>query len=259
MKSLFVKISWVVVLYSGVALGWGGALRCFLALGTVGKVDFSPLHANREKFAKLLEGVKADGPELIAIFTPVTQIRDLFMRPAGVKEGYSVIGHTKTVYETYNEQIPHHDLSDLKLPGGVSPYRILKAAIALHDIGKPAAVERGDKDLQHEYTFPIVIKVLAEAGLSPEEVHIIGVLIDNDALGGVVRDKRTVEETHAEIIRLAALAGLPPKDFLRLEEMFFIADANSYPTVRAKAFTQLPSGKMEVVNPKYAQLKALFP
>ena len=73
-----------------------------------------------------------------------------------------------------------------------------------------------------------------------------------------MRNFKTVEETRAAVVKLAAEAGLPPKDFLRLQEVFFIADANSYPTVRAKAFTQLPSGKLEVVNPKYGELKALF-
>jgi len=76
-------------------------------------------------------------------------LKTLFQADAGIEEGYTIQQHTRIVYDLY-ESHKKTFLPSIKVPKDVDLDKLLPAIIALHDIGKPEAIAKGVKHLQHQ-------------------------------------------------------------------------------------------------------------
>ncbi len=136
--------------------------------------------------------------------------------------------------------------------------RILPATIALHDIGKPLAVRKGNADLQHEMTLPILKTALQEQGFTLREIQLAQALVQNQSLSRLIRGWISVNEAASEIRAAAQSCGLSPRDFLKLKSAFFKADAGSYGKLRLMLFDLQPDGTLLFKSPLIAELEALL-
>lgn len=208
-------------------------------------------------------GRPGDAVGLIDAFAAVPGIAALLAEWSGVSEGYSIRRHTEMVLDRYVEQRPHFGLDRLRLPADVDLDRTLTAMFVLHDIGKPAAVEAGDKNAQHEHTVPILEHVLADLGFSESERRIAVALVDNDLLADLVKqDARpperpvTTAEAETRLTKIAEDAGLTPATAFQLQALMFTVDASSYPFLRERVFAGEDGGRLRPKSsPSYEALE----
>ncbi len=101
--------------------------------------------------------------------------------------------------------------------------------MALHDFGKPEAIKRGDKHLQHECTVEMILPILKKAGLSEAQQKFALVLVGADPVGEYLRGG-SVEHAAKTIHTSAAECGQPVERFFDALVTFYKADASSYTT-----------------------------
>lgn len=141
---------------------------------------------------------------------------------SGVREKYSIKRHTLMVMGQFEKYF-----GKTELPAGISK-NFFRVFLALHDIGKSAAVKSGDKHRQHTYTVEIMRLVLSELSFGDQEIRIASALVSSDPIGDYIKGKRAGKRTTERIAQMAANAGLPFYDFLKLLLVFYQCDAGSY-------------------------------
>jgi hypothetical protein len=176
---------------------------------------------------------------------------------SGVFEGYSVRLHTLLVLSRFFEQSQYYALS--------KKMKALKIdTLAVHDLNKfdVADLEKKrsarDKDSNKEHlrTLPILKSTFEKLGYSAGEIAIAEALFDNNVLGEVIQKKITVEAARALLEKQAARANMKLADFFRLQTLFFISDAGSYPNLESKLFSDM-TGELTPMSPFFAKLKDL--
>jgi hypothetical protein len=227
-----------------------------------------PTPVDVEIMQHLLEKVPPDGERIMDELAKNPGIHELFHEWIGVRETYSLRTHNSMVYAQLEEQRPHYDPSKLRVPDGVNLDRLLAIIPALHDIGKPAAVEIGQKEAQHVFTLPVIESVLRSYGFNEKEIALASAIVGEDAIGYTVHDKKETyspAQAHADLTRLALEVGMDPKDFLILKKLYFISDASAYPLLRddpeERALRRIPGTdpvKREAAHHNYRALKQLF-
>ena len=155
---------------------------------------------------------------------------DTYAKKVGVVEGYNLEEHTLEVmknFERYKlkERLPA--VKDLNL------LPLIRFALVVHDIGKPEAVENGDKNKQHYYTKIILEKEMTKLGFLDNEKNFVLALISGDPLGKVIRKWISLETAYAQVIQMKDQAGMNLKDFFETLILYYTADAYSYPIVRS--------------------------
>lgn len=176
------------------------------------------------------------------------ELKSLFEQDAGVKERLTIEQHTRDVLNNWKIQMPARQLSDLSEQLGFPVAELLQDAVALHDIGKPYAVKKGRKSLQHKYTKPILDRVLRSRGYSDSQIAFATALIDNDAIGDVLKSKTDALSAAKKIRQLASQADVSPRVFLDTLTRFYKSDAGSYPELRKNIFKQGPDGQLTIPN-----------
>jgi len=121
--------------------------------------------------------------------------------------------------------------SKTKLPMGVS-VDLFRVILAIHDIGKIEAIQKGDKTLQHEFTVPMIKVILTRLKFSLEEIQIATTLLKADLIGKLFKSKKTFlcfksiidlskDEKSKKDIFLAS-------ELFELFQVLYFADASSY-------------------------------
>lgn len=139
----------------------------------------------------------------------------------GVWEGYSLEDHVRMVLNQFDKYFSHRTL-----PCRVSN-TFLRILIVLHDIGKPAAIEKGNKRLQHKETLKIVKPILRKLEFSVDEIKLALALISDDPIGPYLRfgdPKNAVRK----IIKMSESTNCPLEQFFQLLLIYFKCDAGSY-------------------------------
>ncbi|GEM_PF-5088787 len=200
------------------------------------------------QFKIILAQPKANGNQIMEVMAgQFNDLNPLFEADAGVAEGYTIRQHNNLIYSVYNDQAGYY-LPHLKVPEGVELDPLMKATIALHDIGKPEAIAAGNKLNQHLYTIPILEQKLRELGFSEQEVKIAKNIVDNDALGELAQKVISPKEAYGQLTLLAKNSEMDIADYYELQKLFFTSDAASYPVLRKNVFNQLKDGKLIPVN-----------
>jgi hypothetical protein len=203
----------------------------------------------------ILDAKKYNGEEVIEFLSHETQLKDLFAASAGVWEGYSIKQHTLMVFEVFAEQFSaYQQFYQFKTNQDVRLSQTLKFAIALHDIGKPYAIQAGNKNRQHEFTVPILEKALSHFGFSENETRLAKALVGNDIMGDLVKGIINAKQAKSRLAAVADEAGMPLGEFVPLQFLFYTIDAASYPTLRQRIFTTSDG----LLVPNRSQFQALW-
>ncbi|MFV1917254.1 MAG: hypothetical protein ACC618_02125 [Patescibacteria group bacterium] len=161
-------------------------------------------------------------------YTPETLV-DLFesifskeyASDVGVWEGYSLKEHTLMVLGQFEKYF-----FTKRLPAGVDR-NFFRVVLALHDIGKPRAVSKGNTKRQHEYTKPIIKSVLKDLNYKDEDINTALALVSTDSIGEFIKHG-TLDESTKGISEGARLAKMRVGEFFGLLTIFFKVDAGSY-------------------------------
>jgi hypothetical protein len=174
----------------------------------------------------------------------------------GTKEGTSLGTHVREVVAQYTAARPHHQVH---VSQGIRLETTFRWMLVLHDIGKPAAVEAGSRDLQHAFTAPVLLELSKRVGFRDEEIALMRALVDNNAIGDVLRPgvHRDVNGAARELSALAKEVGMSAADYFALQSLFFIADAGSYRHLRELIFITDSAGALRLKDPKFEELRAL--
>ncbi|MDR2050644.1 MAG: hypothetical protein LBQ63_02595 [Deltaproteobacteria bacterium] len=172
--------------------------------------------------------------------------------------------HTRQVMSLYEQQKGHYDLEGLQnslrgRPGfeNFNANNFMKMVLLFHDIGKGQAFATGRE--QHEVTTPILRDTMKRLGFSEQEVRLAANLVDNDLLGEWQAGKRhDVAETRSRLRALAQDSGVPLKDYLLMQKLFYISDAGSYPPLRASFMDADANGRLHFTENKTDALISSF-
>lgn len=176
-----------------------------------------------------------------------SRLDNLFYAPNGAPGQPSIEAHSRDVFVQWRKQAP---------PAERLHYMPL--VIALHDIGKPLAIQSGDRDRQHFFTAPLVGELMEKYQFEEFDIRITQRLLLNTSLPrllkGLITAEKAAEEIHAE----AFLLRVKPLDFFNWKLAFFSADAGSYHSLREHLFTQDSKGKLIAKSPQVEALKKLL-
>ena len=180
---------------------------------------------------------------------------DVMREWMGTKEATSLATHTEQVIDRYLKERGFHDV---KVPPGVRLEPMMRWMLTLHDIGKPAAVENGDRAMQHAFTTPVLVELSRKMGFSEREIGLMRAVVDNDAIGEVLHwnINRDLDDGARELRALAREVGMTPADFFELQSLFFVSDAASYRFLLERIFTTDERGALTLKNEKFEQLRA---
>ena len=140
---------------------------------------------------------------------------------AGVGQGYTIRENVLMVLGLF-----HYCFSYRPLPGNVSP-TFMRLFLLLHDIGKPAAIARGNKRDQHAFNARIAGQVLDRLNYPPAWIALAQSLAGRDPLGRAIA-RGEIDAAALDIRRGAATAGWDPLAYAALGERHFCCDAGSY-------------------------------
>lgn len=164
-------------------------------------------------------------------------------------KGTETVGeHTLLVLKRFNELEPNFDFGAVDTDGVTSRLvDLLRATLALHDIGKGVAVEKGDLDKQHAFTLPILEKSLKASGFDAKEIALAKALVNNNLLGDLARGAISQDDAHAKLLALAKESGLEPHAMYRLLSAVWMADAGAHANLRPIAFNE-SNGRIDPKN-----------
>lgn len=150
------------------------------------------------------------------------ELGGIYGADAGVWEKYTIGQHTLMVMRQFERYF-----SKLELPGNFNP-DLFRLILALHDVGKPEAIARGDKNKQHLYTVRMVGEFFDALDFPDEYKDLAIALIQEDAIGKYIKGKEDALVT-AELIKRSAASGkMAAPDFFLLLSIFYRVDAGSY-------------------------------
>ena len=197
--------------------------------------EFSKLE--KQKRQEIFTNFQYEGDEVMgAMAQEYPELRALFAADAGVGEGYTIQQHTKMVFDLFEQH--RSILATVQSPKGVDLERLFPAMLALHDIGKPEAIAKGTKHLQHQYTLPILEKTLKKMGFGQAEIDLAKNLVRHDTLGDLATGRISTIDAFEKLNSLAKSSGMEADEFLKLQQLFFTSDAASYAFVRQQSFVQ---------------------
>ncbi len=136
--------------------------------------------------------------------------------------------------------------------------RVLPLAIALHDIGKPLAIERGRRDLQHDYTIPMMRKYLTEKKWPKADINLAIALVSYSGLGDLAKKKKIAKVVAEELRILSESLKISVIDFYMAKKAFYFSDAGAYSQLRELVFNELPDGRLEPKSERFLELEELL-
>lgn len=161
------------------------------------------------------------GP-LVEAFKEDPELRRRYEADAGVVEKYTVERHTLMAMVQFERYAAHKPL-----PAGMDK-GLFRTMMALHDIGKPDAVQGGNIGQQHEKTTALVTPALKKLGRTEREIRLVEALLGGDPIGRFLKTKSAPERWAAQIVDAAEKAGAEPSEYFALLLTFFKVDAGAY-------------------------------
>jgi hypothetical protein len=145
----------------------------------------------------------------------------LFAADAGVWEGYTVREHTLMVLGLFEKYFVKSVESDQ-----VPMWRFF---LALHDIGKPRAVqETGSKERQSVFTVPILKAAAEHCHFSQYYVQTMVELEQQEIIGPYFKDEISTDVALHDIKQIAQNLSLSSQQALQLITIYYICDAGAY-------------------------------
>ena len=133
---------------------------------------------------------------------------------------YTLYEHTSLVLKCFNRYF-----SQDYIPVDTS---LFKTLLALHDIGKPIAFKKGNKNDQHKYTQRIIKSIWDDLPYSNKDLSLILALTSGDHLGNYFQGKQTLSSTQNAIKNLTNNTEEDVLDFLYLYMVYYECDIAAY-------------------------------
>lgn len=133
--------------------------------------------------------------------------------------------------------------------------QIMPIAIALHDIGKPYAIAKGERHLQHLYTVPMMTEVMQRKGYTQKQIKLAIALVDFTGFGDLAKGDKNAFQVALEILDVAKELAVNPWDFYQAKKIFYMSDAGSYSQLRYHVFEQKPEGQLELKTERFLELE----
>ncbi len=149
---------------------------------------------------------------------------NIYEKDAWVWEKYSIATHTAMVLNNFEKFFAQD-----KFPK-IFDREIFKLILALHDIGKPEAIENEGKEAQHGYTAKMIEEFFDEMEIEEKYKKFAISLIWIDVVWEYLQDKISLDEAREEIEKRAVNSGFDTKTFVELLIIFFRVDAGAYTT-----------------------------
>ena len=205
-----------------------------------------PISFTREELDAVLNDPEHTTADILSFFEK--DFPELFAYPVVVSAGkeYSLRKHTEMVMGQFEKYFKKKNF-----PCGMSS-DFFEVILALHDIGKPEAIEKtGDKERQHEYTEKIMRSILPKLGYGEQEISLATALIAEDSIGGYLQygDENSAEN----IAGIAKNHGLEKNDFLELLTVLFCVDAGGY-TKDAGGSEKSSTNSLFAFNPEKGEM-----
>lgn len=188
------------------------------------------------KFKDLLQDLKKD-----------PMIAELMNGFNEVEKGFRIEDHVIHVYSQYlierRSRIVSRQFAD-----------VFPIIIALHDIGKPLAIQNGHRHLQHEYTVPLMKNYLQKHNYSKTQIDMAVALVTYTGFGDLIKGVKSTFEVSVEIHQIAASLGISALDFYNAKRIFYIADAGSYQQLQP-LFIKSSAGSLNLKSEKLLELE----
>lgn len=135
----------------------------------------------------------------------------------------------------------------------------MRLLLALHDIGKPLAIQRGSKTLQHRFTLRILKRIPITAINHPYRSWIYEMLRD-DYLGAFLKGERDIDESVEALLNCVVLLGVDKRIFFHHLSVYYQCDVASYTriTTFSRALDSVFEWNEEQTSPKYDEKSGLF-
>ena len=160
------------------------------------------------------------------------QYPDTYKQGVGVWEGYTLEQHTLMVMRQFEKYFGDKDLSS-----GIDK-NMFRLILALHDVGKPEAISKGGKYLQHEYTQKYIQSLFGHLDIDKKHTDLALVLVSDDPIGKYLTSRMDATQTKEVIEEMSSKARIPIDEFFELLCTYYKLDAGSY-TENAGGFRSL--------------------
>lgn len=161
-------------------------------------------------------------PSLIRVLKCIPDFKKAFESHAGPWDNYSLEEHTVHV-------LSHFEMYCSKVIFGRGQNRLwFRLLLALHDIGKPMAIENGDKDRQHVCSRMIINQNKHFLPLTTESLEVMESILFGDPLGDFLKMNKTLSETKNIILNSAKNTKWSVKEFFECLLLYYQMDAGSY-------------------------------
>lgn len=217
-----------------------------------------PYSANSDDLVRYaFQQRQLNGPDIInQLVREYPGLKDLYDQSAQVHEGYSIKDHTLRVFQEFEKVFIKTPL-DKRDYAEITPdlEKVLRTMLALHDIGKGL----GKKEDQHKNTTPILQTAMERWGFRYSEIRLATALVNHDLIGEMLKDKKmTPQETIAKLQNLADYANLSLEPFLKLQVLFWLSDAGSYPFLKMHVLKESDRyGRLVPADPRWNALLTL--
>ncbi len=183
----------------------------------------------------------ASNRDIVSYFKSDPENGKYYGYDSGVWQGYTLEQHTLMMMG----QFDRYFASDFKSPLlSIGQFRVM---LALHDIGKPAAVEalgsEEGRKKQAEYTVKIIPEALEHLDFDEKTKALITAIPTRDLMGALlkkhtnpekqteaVKRGRVIEPAEAarRVVEIAEEIGVDPAELFELYYVYFLSDASSY-------------------------------
>ena len=133
---------------------------------------------------------------------------------------YTIKEHTSNVlnqFDTYfSNQFSEFDID------------VFRMFLLLHDIGKPLAHNKGNRENQSLETIKIISDNKEKLNISENDFILFKALLSTDALGMYIQNKIPINEAYESIIKQSKYSGLEKNAFFYLLSVYYQCDTASY-------------------------------
>lgn len=105
---------------------------------------------------------------------------------------------------------------------------VFRLFLLLHDIGKPIAYKKGNRDNQYAETIRIIFENTQELGLSDNDFLLFKAILNIDSLGLYMQNKISLDDALDSIKEQSSLSYFDIKSFFYLLSVYYQCDVASY-------------------------------
>lgn len=174
---------------------------------------------NPYEYKSLLNAEECKPESTLNAFTGCSLIRRQFEKPATAGFNYSLRRHTLSVLDVFESYFS--SLFDL------GQRNCMRMLLALHDIGKPMAIQRGDKTLQHRFTVRIINRLPDHWIASPQRNWLCTLLAD-DYLGDFLKGNYSEKQCLLRLSEAHARTGTDKTIFFNHLSVYYQCDIAGY-------------------------------